>query len=116
MCSSSCYDCLRDYYNQQYHSILDWRLGLDLARLSNDKDAIISFSVEYWSEYLNKLASGFSESTKIENYTYVVKNRNTMILITHPFWSFKYIEVIKKSINYEVEAINIIEVAKINRE
>jgi len=116
MCSSSCYDCLRDYYNQQYHSILDWRLGLDLARLSNDKDAIISFSVEYWSEYLNKLASVFSESTKIENYTYVVKNRNTMILITHPFWSFKYIEVIKKSINYEVEAINIIEVAKINRE
>ena len=29
-CDSSCYDCLRDYRNQQAHSLLDWRLGLDL--------------------------------------------------------------------------------------
>ena len=27
-CTSSCYDCIRDYSNQQYHMILDWRLGL----------------------------------------------------------------------------------------
>lgn len=29
-CDSSCYDCLRDYRNQSAHSLLDWRLGLDL--------------------------------------------------------------------------------------
>lgn len=26
-CDSSCYDCLRDYRNQGYHSLLDWRLA-----------------------------------------------------------------------------------------
>ena len=35
-CSSSCYDCLRDYYNQQHHALLNWRIALDLAALAND--------------------------------------------------------------------------------
>ena len=30
-CQTSCHDCMRDYSNLAYHSILDWRLGLDLA-------------------------------------------------------------------------------------
>ena len=34
---SSCYDCLRDYYNQQYHKLLNWRIALDIAYLTNDK-------------------------------------------------------------------------------
>ncbi|MGI8551951.1 MAG: DUF1998 domain-containing protein, partial [Dehalococcoidia bacterium] len=34
VCDSSCYDCLRDYWNRSYHPLLDWRLGLDLARLA----------------------------------------------------------------------------------
>ena len=37
-CDSSCYDCLRDYYNQKHHEILDWRLGLDLAQVAADKN------------------------------------------------------------------------------
>jgi hypothetical protein len=51
-CTSSCYDCIRDYSNQNVHHLLDWRLGLDLARLSNDSKAIIDFSVSYWSKYI----------------------------------------------------------------
>lgn len=31
-CDSSCYDCLRQYRNMSYHSLLDWRLGLSLLR------------------------------------------------------------------------------------
>ena len=30
-CQTSCHDCMRDYSNLAYHSILDWRLGLDMA-------------------------------------------------------------------------------------
>ncbi len=26
-CDSSCYDCLRDYYNMAFHPLLDWRLA-----------------------------------------------------------------------------------------
>jgi len=35
-CHTSCHDCMRDYSNLAYHSILDWRLGLDMARLALD--------------------------------------------------------------------------------
>ena len=32
-CDSSCYDCLRDYFNMAYHPLLDWRLGRDMLDL-----------------------------------------------------------------------------------
>lgn len=36
-CDSSCYDCLQQYRNMNYHGLLDWRLGLSLLRvLEND--------------------------------------------------------------------------------
>ncbi len=40
LCDSSCYDCLRDYYNMPYHSLLDWRLASDMlaVALGNDLD------------------------------------------------------------------------------
>ena len=47
-CATSCPDCIRDFSNLPYHSILDWRLGLDLARLALDRTALIDFSVSYW--------------------------------------------------------------------
>jgi DEAD/DEAH box helicase domain-containing protein len=47
-CMTSCPDCLRDFSNLPYHSILDWRLGLDLARLALDPVAAIGFTVPYW--------------------------------------------------------------------
>ena len=51
-CTSSCYDCIRDYSNQDVHGILDWRLGLDIARLANCQNAVIDFSVPYWHDYI----------------------------------------------------------------
>ena len=32
-CDSACYDCLKGYRNMNYHSLLDWRLGLSMLRL-----------------------------------------------------------------------------------
>jgi Lhr-like helicase len=48
-CQTSCHDCMRDYSNLAYHSILDWRLGLDMARLSLDAGAPVDFSPGYWT-------------------------------------------------------------------
>jgi DEAD/DEAH box helicase domain-containing protein len=33
-CDSSCYDCLQQYRNMNYHGLLDWRLGLSLRAVS----------------------------------------------------------------------------------
>ena len=38
-CDTSCNHCLRDFYNMQYHGLLDWRLALDMARLARDRAA-----------------------------------------------------------------------------
>ena len=49
-CQTSCHDCMRDYSNLAYHSILDWRLGVDMARqLALDPAAPIDFSPPYWA-------------------------------------------------------------------
>ena len=48
-CQTSCHDCMRDYSNLAYHSILDWRLGIDMARLALDASAPIDFSPDYWT-------------------------------------------------------------------
>ncbi|WP_306322311.1 MULTISPECIES: DEAD/DEAH box helicase [unclassified Streptomyces] len=32
-CGGSCYECLRDYTNMAYHSLLDWRLAEDLLSI-----------------------------------------------------------------------------------
>ena len=36
VCDTSCPDCLRSYSNLSYHSLLDWRLGVDMAALALD--------------------------------------------------------------------------------
>ena len=44
VCDTSCPDCLRSYSNLSYHSLLDWRLGVDMAALALDANAVISLS------------------------------------------------------------------------
>ena len=73
-CTSSCYDCLRDFYNQQHHGILDWRLGLDLARISNDKEIFIDFSSTYWTDYLRNLANSFQYSQEVQNNIFIINS------------------------------------------
>ena len=95
-CVGSCYDCLRDFSNQKYHHVLNWRLALDLARLSQDKDSKIGFDVSYWSDFVNgHLKDIFAEdNVKVslkKGYIELDKNGNKYYIF-HPFWSTTYIE------------------------
>lgn len=112
-CSSSCYDCLRDYFNQQYHSVLDWRLGLDLAKLSIDQNAEIGFKTEYWSDYFEKLYTSFKNHKLYSDGIAVIENRGRKILISHPFWSDFYVNSILDNIGEEIKPLNIV---LVNRE
>jgi len=99
-CMSSCYDCLRDYYNQQEHNLLNWRLALDLARVSNDKNELFDFSQEYWcnffNDYLNKLLANKDDGKLREKsgYYFIEDKNKSLFLITHPFWSMDLINTI----------------------
>lgn len=95
-CNSSCYDCMSDYSNQNIHSILDWRLGLDLARLACNPDSYIGFSNEYWQVWIGSTVihkmwgQGYEVIKKTDDVILLSKN-NKQYLLTHPLWSKKHI-------------------------
>jgi len=90
-CTTSCPDCLRDFSNLAYHSILDWRLGLDLARLALDPAAAIDFSVSYW-QGLDAAAAApyFAAMPGWQHVTFAGvqagQRGNIVELVTHPLW------------------------------
>lgn len=51
-CDSSCYDCLRDYSNKEYHSYLDWRLAMDMTKLALGQPIAVT---DYW-DVINRRA------------------------------------------------------------
>lgn len=90
-CTTSCPDCLRDFSNLPYHSILDWRLGLDLTRLALDSTAPIDFTVSYWQD-LDVAAAGayFGAMPGWQQVTFgglqAARRNSQAQIITHPLW------------------------------
>lgn len=90
-CMTSCPDCLRDFSNLPYHSILDWRLGLDLARLALDPAAPIDFTVSYWQGL--DVAAAVPYFAAMPGWQHVTigglqagRRGNRVEIITHPLW------------------------------
>src|SRR6202035_7323 len=91
-CQTSCPDCLRDFSNLAFHNILDWRLGLDLARLALDPNAVIDFTIPYWQPLAASAASTYVASQshwQFVTFAGVPAGRrgNTVEIITHPLWN-----------------------------
>lgn len=92
LCHTSCPDCLRDFSNLAYHNILDWRLGLDLARLALDVNAAIDFAAPYWNgldaqaagPYFAALPGGWQQVTF--GGLQAGRRGNEVEIITHPLW------------------------------
>jgi len=94
-CDCSCYDCLRDYYNQKYHSVLDWRLALDLAQIAGSKDFVpeIMNKSGYWYNRIKERLEALlqQENNKItsdeKEESFIFKLNNEVVILAHPFWS-----------------------------
>ena len=90
-CRTSCPDCLRDFSNLPYHPILDWRLGLDIARLALDPAAPIDFSVTYWQGLDAAVAGPYFAAMPGWQQTTIAglqagRRGNIVEIITHPLW------------------------------
>lgn len=91
-CETSCPDCLRDFSNLSYHNILDWRLGLDLARLALNPAAPIGLDVNYWQPLAVTAATAYFnaqpqwQSATFGNLPGALRG-NTAQVITHPLWN-----------------------------
>lgn len=113
-CKDACYDCLKVYRNMNWHSLLDWRLGLGILRVLSDSsyksgadgqfDAYIE--IADWLPFANSLRDQFVDSFFVSerhpdrnefiidfNGVPAIKwgspkaGRPKIILITHPFWN-----------------------------
>src|SRR5258708_6125452 len=113
-CVSSCYDCLRDYYNQQHHSFLNWRMALDVAALAKNEQATLDFSEAHWQRYLEDFVLKTLESKLsgkrdfIDGYHVIATNKNKYVL-THPFWGKQKLDDINSTIGDVVKPLNIMD-------
>ncbi|MET9673370.1 DEAD/DEAH box helicase [Streptomyces sp. NPDC006482] len=60
-CRGSCYECLRDYTNMAYHSLLDWRLASDLLSILKGRATSDGSERRNVARLLENWASDFSE-------------------------------------------------------
>ena len=86
-CDSACPNCIRDYSNLVYHSILDWRLGRDLLDLLLTGE----LSTESWFDVESSLAESFISSFKLKKYDLgediaVIHNERSkkLLIVKHP--------------------------------
>lgn len=118
-CTSACYDCIRDYSNQSVHHLLDWRLGLDLARLAHDSKAKIDFTTKYWGGFIN-----ITIKNVLLKHGYTVEScKGTLIgtdpygenyCLVHPLWSSKRIGKFTGSLPGIYKALSVFDISKKN--
>jgi rubrerythrin len=93
LCDSSCYDCLRDYDNQRFHSLLDWRLALDMVRLALGET--VGLSDVYWNSLMDSLANSFCDDFHWDAATFGglpggrkdFDTHSVALIISHPLWA-----------------------------
>ena len=107
-CDCSCYDCLRDYYNQKYHEMLDWRLGLDLAQIAANNTYVPSIMDKsgYWYKLLLSRIEALKgqDGEEINIYpqaeSVIITINNETIILAHPFWSKQKISKLSSEYGY----------------
>lgn len=122
-CDSSCYDCLRDYNNQDIHNLLNWRLGLDVAKIADDTNFVPSLNEEYWQgNRLNILKQFISvEGLRKDDYCdykdfLSIEKGGKTFLIVHPLLSNIKLQDYKTIIGKEkCVFVSIITVSKLGR-
>jgi DEAD/DEAH box helicase domain-containing protein len=92
-CDSSCPDCLRSYDNRRLHSLLDWRLALDVAELVVGKDMKLSRWLDF-SEGEAESMKDTIEAAGLDAKLYkagglhgvIHPSAERAVLFTHPLW------------------------------
>jgi hypothetical protein len=106
-CKDACYDCLKVYRNMNYHSLLDWRLGLSMMRMLSDSTFVCGtdgnfapyFELRDWFVFATGLRNSFAQSfgfTHLEEINGLPiirfgREQRNVIMIVHPFWDLRNI-------------------------
>lgn len=105
-CDDACYDCLKVYRNMNYHSLLDWRLGISMLRVMNDSNFVCGTDNNFnfvelndWLAFATELRNSFAQSFGFSSIAEVNglpiikfgRNQKHIIMIVHPFWDLRNI-------------------------
>jgi len=91
-CATSCHRCLREFGNMAYHTILDWRIGFDMARLALDASAAIDLRQSYWVDLVRREGPAYLEAFNLDVeetdgvFTGIDSTRGEGVILTHPLW------------------------------
>ncbi len=91
-CSTSCPDCIRSYNNRNLHSLLDWRLALDLTSAIRGgalrSDLWMPFSQKLIQDIIQNGLLGI-ELAYVEKLGWpgiISKDTNKAVVFVHPLW------------------------------
>ena len=106
-CEMACYRCLLRYGNQQFHGLLDWRLGLSYLRTMLDPDFACGLDGDFlppglsgWPDVARRLAEEMEQRFDAETRLFadglvpgfrLVRNvggPSPWVLVSHPLWDW----------------------------
>ena len=106
-CKDACYDCLKVYRNMNYHSLLDWKLGLAMMRVMSDSTYVCGTDGKFtdyielndWLAFATTLRNSFAQSFGFTHLSEINglpvikfgRNQKNVIMIVHPFWDLRNI-------------------------
>jgi DEAD/DEAH box helicase domain-containing protein len=106
-CTASCNKCLREFSNQPYHGLLDWRLALDMARLAVNPDAPIDLTTDWGSRanpwkaiqaripaIMEKLGYALEDPVGNLRVFFHHDDRKRAWVEIHPLWQEDYVQVV----------------------
>lgn len=129
-CDTSCSHCLRDFYNMQYHGLLDWRLALDMARIAMESSTSCNLINPFtescgslWRPLFDNENAPITKTLAQFGYSpidynpvpnYISLKRKKALVGYHPLWTKKHSSY-KKAVqsikvahpDFEIEALNL---------
>ena len=103
-CDDACYQCLKNYRNMGFHSVLDWRLGVSMLKILVDKHYSAGLDGDFsvpelrgWVERGKTLIEGlkraFPEEIEICSFGklpgFVIDNRK--VILVHELWDTSHL-------------------------
>jgi DEAD/DEAH box helicase domain-containing protein len=119
ICDSSCPDCLRSYDNRQFHSVLDWRLAVDVAELAVGKPLTLARWLGRGRRLVEGFVVGFREALALEAVevaglpAVLATDRRRVAFFGHPLWRPEPTYFVAQQVEAEDEALEALSASEV---
>lgn len=126
-CLTGCYRCLHRYGNQQYHGLLDWRLGIDVLRILADPGFRCGIDGDFgastlgdWPSIAKSLADEaatlFGSAVEVEGGIPLISlSPGKWAAVVHPFWTIDSLLEEKPSLGNKYQIAHFVSTFELSR-